>query len=577
MDSEITKQVQYPFIDVVSFAFDKQKAFDNGKPLYIDAEDPRRSLDYTQTRQLVRRIIAGLRAHGLRKGETVLVHLFNNYAYPAMFLGIVGAGGLFCATNPKLKSELANIMALSQPRFIITTEELLAQLREWTPVASDQVIIFDSESLSKKSHRVPILDDPSLRPFRTLMDHGEEDWPEIRSEHEVKATPASYFLTSGTTGCPKLATLSHYSMVAHFSMIHQQVPYAPVRLSCLPLFHMFGGAWALANTIRHGQPMYIMSNAAKFDVNRYVAYIAKYGATETSMAPPIVAQLNSLEDSSALRDGLKTLRWIGVGGAPITAETLAKFKTRLPPDATLSGVYGATELGTIVMFRYGEQDTTGSVGRPAPGVHIQIRKPAKDGSTATTCGEPANASGEIFISAESRMIGYRGTSESSKVDVDWYCTGDLGRMENGKLYITGKAKDIMKVNGFQVSPTEIEAALLEHPEIDDCAVSKVVKEDGTELPQAFVVRRDRGVSEQDVKEFARQRLVHYKQLTGGVVFVTQIPKLASGKIQRHKLQEQPLDIDMNTGDSNGYISGLKGWCISVLASIFPFRGPLQKL
>ncbi|KAF3011366.1 hypothetical protein E8E14_008488 [Neopestalotiopsis sp. 37M] len=531
-----TTEVLAPTEDLLSFAFAKQRTFDDSKPLYVSADDPRQSLNYKQTLEYVRQLISGLKAFGLADGDAVLVHLFNNYAYAPILLAIIGAGGIICATNPTLKSELVNIFDIARPRFVITTSDLLLNLQKWVPdISLDNVLIFD-DPMSPRSHDGR----PDLNCGRgsidaSLLSHGERDWKRIHTEDEARKTPASYFLTSGTTGCPKLATLSHYSMVSHFKQIHQDVPYEATRLCCLPLFHIFGSAWAMALTIRHGQPVYIMP---RFVMDKYLEYVEKFQITESCLAPPIVEKLNNLDPSPKIQ--LASLRFVAVGGAPITAATMCTFRSMLHDAATLSGCYGATEMGTISMFRYGEQVDYGSVGRPLPGAKIELRPiEANHLGTAKDHADPETWT-EIVVSVPSHMERYHGEPENSRVNVQWYRTGDLGRMENGKLYIVGKVKDIMKVNGFQVSPTEIEAVLLRHPDIVDCAVSKIVRNEA-EMPRAYVVRRSQTLSEDDVVDFSRRQLISYKTLTGGVAFVHQIPRLASGKIQRYKLADLSLD------------------------------------
>ncbi|KAK6206611.1 hypothetical protein LQW54_007563 [Pestalotiopsis sp. IQ-011] len=444
MTSSRSTESSVPTQDLVSFAFAKQRAFDSSQPLYLNADDPRQSLSYDQALQYIRRLIAGLKAFGLTDGDTVLVHLFNNYAYAPILLAIVGAGGVFCATNPTLKSELVNVFNIARPRFVITTSGLLPRLQEWVSYVNlDHVLIFD-DLMSPRSHRSFMIAPGHSRrsPEASLLSHGESGWKKLHSEAAMKNTPASYFLTSGTTGCPKLATLSHYSMVSHFSQIHQEVPYDVRRLSCLPLFHIFGSAWVVALTIRHGQPVYVMP---RFVMDKYLKHVEDFQITESCLAPPIVEQLNNLDLSP--KDRLASLRYVTVGGAPITAATMCTFRSLLHGDATLSGCYGATEIGTVSLFRYGEEDYTGSVGRPLPSVNIELRpieshdvEPTR-GSTET---EPWT---EIVVSVPSHMERYQHEAEDARVNVQWYRTGDLGRMENGKLYIVGKVKDIMKVNG----------------------------------------------------------------------------------------------------------------------------------
>lgn len=336
---------------------------------------------------------------------------------------------------------MENVFYLSQPRFIVTSNELLPKLQEWvTDVDLSRIILLDVHQSQSLGLGPPNQAPVSSISVRSMLRHGELDWMRLAGEKEVKETPAAYFLTSGTTGCPKLAVLSHYSMVAHFSQIHQEVPYEVVRLGCLPLFHMFGGAWALALTVRHGQPLYIMP---RFVIDNFLKYTDMYTITETLLAPPIVTRLVELGSYTAAP--LKSLRFVGVGGAPITAAAMRTFKSALHEEATLSGIYGATEVGTVCMLRYGDEDYHGCVGKPLPGVRICIRQHQKRDAASEPSHE--DGIGEIVVSAQSHMIQYRSNTDDCDVDVDRYRTGDLGCVKEGRLYIMGKAKDIMKVNG----------------------------------------------------------------------------------------------------------------------------------
>jgi acyl-CoA synthetase (AMP-forming)/AMP-acid ligase II len=339
---------------------------------------------------------------------------------------------------------MKNIFDISRPKFIVTTPELLIKLQEWVPdIDPDRIILFDAQQPeSCASVGRPPHDIKSKNTIKSLRSHGQRDWRKLQTTEAMKETPAAFFLTSGTTGCPKLAVLSHYSMVAHFSQIHQDVPYDVIRLGCLPLFHMFGGAWALALTIRHGQPMYIMP---RFILETYLEHVERYKITESYVAPPIVLRLNEL--GPTVQSQLASLRFVGVGGAPITAGAMRSFRSMLHKDATLSGVYGATEIGTVCMLQYGEDDDSGCVGRPLPGVKISLRLSEARREPPNSQREGLEVLGEVVVAAESHMMRYRESSQNRDVDVQWYRTGDLGCLEDGKLYIIGKAKDIMKVNG----------------------------------------------------------------------------------------------------------------------------------
>lgn len=125
----------------------------------------------------------------------------------------------------------------------------------------------------------------------------------------------------------------------------------------------------------------------------------------------------------------------------------------------------------------------------------------------------------------------------------WFLTGDIAVLRNGKFYIVDRKKELLKYKGLQVAPAEIENLLFSHPQIAEAAVvglPGVNSESGSDLPRAYVVRRAGAdaISEDEVKEFVRSKLAHYKQLRGGVVFVDELPKNAIGKYLRRDLRER---------------------------------------
>ncbi|KAH8682545.1 hypothetical protein BX600DRAFT_492564 [Xylariales sp. PMI_506] len=539
LKNPLLDDINNPLIDVVSYAFDKQRPYDETSPLYLNAANPEQSLSYAQIRVLVRQLIRGFQVAGLQPGDAVLVNLPNHYAYSALYLAVVGAGGIFCPINPGYKHhELEHLLRLCAPKFIITSEEARPKIMECEPpVYPENIITFDLDGICQQRQQGQETDgaeedsdeESSDAKLSSFLCYGEAEWRSFRGEIPVKSTPAAYFSTSGTSGLPKLAVLSHYAMVALFQQVHQRVDYDVVRLAALPLFHQFGSAWALALTIRHGQPTYVMS---RYRFDDFVRHIRDYRITETFMSPPVVKQMldsRKAGDPLALRSALKSIRYIGVGGAPITAKTLVAFRALLHEDATLSGVWGTTEIGAVTMLPYGEEDISGSVGRPLGAVRVKVRQESED--------EPADAPGEILISSPAVMMGYKDTPVPEE-ELKWYPTGDKGQIVDGKLYIIGRYKEIIKTKGWQVSPTEVEDILLSHPDIQDCAVVGVMKDD-VEVPRAYVVPRAGAetLAGSTVYAFAASSLVSYKKLDGGVFFVEQIPRLASGKIQRFKLQD----------------------------------------
>jgi acyl-coenzyme A synthetase/AMP-(fatty) acid ligase len=149
--------------------------------------------------------------------------------------------------------------------------------------------------------------------------------------------------------------------------------------------------------------------------------------------------------------------------------------------------------------------------------------------------------GEIFIRGPGIMSGYLGDEVATRESTSngWFRTGDVGYCRKGKWYIVDRAKDIIKVRGWQVSPAEIEACVLNVAGVRDVAIVRSVQEDGSELPAAYVVPDKTVLSlkmlESEVKRYVKEHLASFKSLDGGVVFVEQIPRTASGKTQRRLL------------------------------------------
>ncbi|KAI1843048.1 hypothetical protein JX265_005172 [Neoarthrinium moseri] len=538
-------------MDIVSFALDAQASYNSDKPLYIDAADSSVSLSATQTECLVKQLIAGFRAAGLRKGDPVLVCMPNNCFYIALILGIVGAGGVFCGTNPAYQlDELVHIANIARPRLIIASPgaiPTIAQMCEIKGIPNECVFAFDDLSMQSEHLDHPAKADDTLASEKDassgtnfvsdLRKHGESPWETLPDEEAARNTPAIYFPTSGTTGLPKLASLSHYSLIAQHRSLFTKTPYEVARLACLPLFHIFGVAWALFSPLRYGEPLYIM---ARFSLDDYISNIHKYAISETYMAPPMVHAMN--RSDRPLRQLMSTIQYIGIGGAPIDATAMRQMRSYLQPGATVTPVWGMTEFGPAVLFRWGEHDDTGSIGRLMEDYEMKLvddfgRQVVKD-----------NQPGELLIRSKAIMTGYLGIPMCN--EDGWFPTGDIAQVHEDKLYIVGRSKELIKVKGWQVAPAELEAVIIQHPNVVDCAVVGVLSEDKvTEAPRAYVVQRHPGresVLGQEIYDLVRSRLVSYKKLAGGVVFVESIPRTPSGKVQRFKLLER-TGLQMDDG------------------------------
>lgn len=385
--------------------------------------------------------------------------LSPQYFYAPLFLAIIGAGGVVCGANPAYHFlELDHIVRQAKPRFLITADNILSTVLDVCKsnrISQDCVFLVDASQglpadadLNRAKSDVVFPRDSkrtSVRLLNDLLTQGKSKWIKFSGEMAMKSTPAVYYPTSGTTGLPKLAVVSHYNLIIQHFILHvnQILPQKVVRLACLPFFHIFGAAWAFIAPIRYGQPVYIMP---RFNMRDYTENIAKYAITETYMAPPMVHALNKralCEPEVATL--LCSLRYVGVGGAPIDIAALRALRSILDSQATVTQVWGMTEFGPAALFRYGENDDTGSVGRLLPGYEPKV---VPVGTAIFTDIEVpvTEGAGDLYIRTPALMDGYHGLPMSSDVCASFY-TGDIAYIADGKLYLVGRSKEMIKVRG----------------------------------------------------------------------------------------------------------------------------------
>lgn len=193
------------------------------------------------------------------------------------------------------------------------------------------------------------------------VDNGfAEDWVRFDDSDRSKTTIACLNTTSGTTGLPKMAARSHFSLVMENLAIEdkQQKPYSVRRLLCTPFFHGFTLPLAIVSALRCGHPTYVM---ARFDRTTFLRAISNFNITETAMPPPLLVQF--LAEDPSTRTELQCLRLVWSGGAPMAADTQARAARMFANDGRICQVWGMTEGAWMTTFQYPEADNSGSVGR----------------------------------------------------------------------------------------------------------------------------------------------------------------------------------------------------------------------
>ncbi|KAL5338169.1 acetyl-CoA synthetase-like protein [Aspergillus crustosus] len=566
--------------DLVSFAFNGPALHTDQTPIFIDAKNPSRALSAAAVKRLVCSLIAGFKAHGVQPGDCVLVQMDNYVLQTAVYLAIVGAGGVYMGCSPTTpRHELEHFVNLSDPRIILTTEGAISMVRDVcksssstrqiclvTESAIDELIVFAQQdqgntlsSITSVSTKVD-----AEYPLTALVAHGSAIWLCIPTIDLAKSTPAAMFTTSGTSGLPKAAIRTHHTIISHHLTVHYTPSYesapgkgknanqVPVRrLLALPAYHSFGDFWNNLFPLRYGQPLYILP---RFDLSEFTAAIKRFGITETYLVPVAVQMIAQAGKSNPqIRESLASLRYIGVSGAPVDAASLRRCEEVLHADAYVSQLWGMTEVGVVFQNRYGDRAYPGSLGALLEGYEVKLVDPT--GGDMVDTKERRNqksqepATGELYIRGPGLLAGYKGRSEAVLDAEGWFPTGDMVYEKDGHWFIVGRTKELIKVRGYSVAPAEIEALLLQK----DARVADVVvlgvkvvdaESNGEEVPRAYVVRskeegkgssRQGGVSAEDICKIVQENLAGYKALEGGVVFVDSIPRTDIGKPARSKL------------------------------------------
>lgn len=531
---EPAERVLLPTKDLLSYIFD-DPPYDQDKPIYIDTHNPSRTISCNEARKLIRRLIAGLRASGLRKGDCVLIHSFNDINYSILVLAIIGAGGIFTGSNPAYTShELAHHIKSSESKFLITEPEILDPLT------------FAAAEVGIPDHHVWIFDNlgqpiPTKRQsWKELLSFGEEDWVRFDDLQTAKSTTAARLFSSGTTGLPKAVTITHHNLIAQHELVLgvNSRPYPISRIIAVPVFHASAAPVTHISTLKAGNVAYMMR---RFDLEGYLSTVERFDVTDLAMVPPIVIAI-LMSPLSQKRPFLRKVRLAACGAAPLDKDVQARFRSLMGDDSPFTQVWGMTETSCIAtMFPFPEHDDTGSVGRLIPNLEAKLIDESGQNISAY------NVRGELCVRGPTVTPGYYKNQEANAQSFDnegWFKTGDIAYCdrETRKWYIVDRRKELIKVRGFQVAPPELEAVLLSHPQVIDAAVIGItIPGATTEFPRAYVVRRQttdgEKVTEEELRKYVLDRLARYKELTGGVKFVGSIARNPSGKILKRVLRE----------------------------------------
>ncbi|KAF4989197.1 hypothetical protein FDECE_14790 [Fusarium decemcellulare] len=304
----------------------------------------------------------------------------------------------------------------------------------------------------------------------------------------------------------------------------------------LPAAHIAGILGYLVHPSMYGPgTVYWMP---KFNFDDFLKYNKEHRITSFFTVPPIYMLI---AHSPKVTDQFEALHHAITGAAPMGPDLTARAEKKL--GCTVSQTWGLSETTASVTGQpWDEPDSTGSISTILPNIRMRI---VDDAGRDVQDGQQ----GEFLVQGPTVTVGYWNDAEATARTFTscgrWLKTGDVGMRHNGKFYIMDRKKEMIKYKGLQVAPAELEATLVSHPLIHDAAVIGVPDPSlaGNEVPRAFVVADSTRVSAKDIQTFIKNELAPQKQLRGGVVFLKQIPKSATGKILRKVLRDQSTQIN----------------------------------
>ncbi|EER97854.2 4-coumarate--CoA ligase-like 7 [Sorghum bicolor] len=466
----------------------------------------------------LRALAAALRSRlRLAPGDVAFVLAPAGVHVPVLYYALMSVGAVVSPANPSLTAaEVSRLLALSNPSVAFAVSGTRGKL--------------------PPGLRTVLLDSPTFLSF--LMHDEPEDGDAVVVVRQ--SDPAAVLYSSGTTGRAKAVVLTHRNLIA------SNATRAPVAggtlMLAVPLFHIYGFAFCLrAASAAH--TLLLHTARGRFDAAAVLAAMGRFGVTRLALAPPallaIVRAAEEEADAGAAAARVATLKAVNCGGAPVSADLIARF-SRMFPGVSVSQGYGLTETTAGFCRAVGEEESArvGSVGRLSWGAEVKIVHPE------TRAALPPGVSGELWVRGPFVMKGYLGEEDSTSEIFDsegWLRTGDLCYIDqDGFVYIVDRLKELIKYKGYQVPPAELESLLQTHPDIVEAAVVPYPDDEAGELPVAFVVRRPGShLNESHIKEFVASQVVHYKRIHH-VFLVDSIPKNAAGKILRKDLAKLAL-------------------------------------
>ncbi|BBA37540.1 long-chain fatty acid CoA ligase [Methylocaldum marinum] len=461
---------------------------------------------------------AALAAGGVDKGDRVALYCPNSAEFAIAYTGIVKAGATVVPINLLLNTEeIGFILDDSGAKGLIFHQAFAKQA---------QSVLQDAPGIGL---RVCIGGEAEGATTFDAFLHTDAPIPEIECDPQEDLVVILY--TSGTTGRPKGAMLTHGNLVANTRSIREAMRWRPgldVVLLVLPMFHAFAATVGMLTPLTNGCAFVPLP---RFEPDQVADAIHASRATIFLGVPSMYSVLLRLKDERVPL--LSTIRYCVSGGAALPVELLRRFEEKF--DIRIYEGDGPTECSPVTCVNpIDGLIKPGTVGLPLPGVEMKI---IDDEGHDLACGEV----GEIAVRGANVMKGYWKQADATREVFrgEWFLTGDLGmRDEDGYFSIVDRKKDLIIVNGMNVYPRMIEEVLYRFPPIREAAVVGEQHDLHGEIPVAYVaIDESTPTTEAEVRAFCREHLGRH-QVPRKIVFQPELPKNAAGKILKRQLRKQ---------------------------------------
>ncbi len=505
--------------------------------IFLVSED--QTCTYSRMYLWSKKIAGVIASFGIKRGDHVAVVIPNVPEFSAVYFGLLAVGAVVVPINTMfLENEIAYQLEQADVSCVIA----------WSPFAEKCFNAFraldecrnlfflgpQSEEAAEKFQigesrldEMGIAFPKTVFALEPLLEKEAGDFDTVQTD---PGDTAVILFTSGTTGRPKGAELSHFNMYSNALYATEKIVFfAPgdVLLGILPLFHSFGQT-VVQNAVVVGGATTVL--VPQFEPKKALAQIEQYKVTFICAVPTMFHLM--IQNQKRHPFDVSSLRQVVSGGAPLPRTISEEFKIVFGVD--LQEGYGLTETSPISNFTArGELVKPHSIGPQAFGCHVRIKR--EDGSFAET-----EEVGEVVIRGHNVMKGYYKDPLATQLVYQngWFHTGDLGRVDSdGYFYIVGRKKDMIIRGGMNIYPREIEEVLLRYPGVKEAAVIGIPDETLSENVFAYVILNE-GVecTSEELLRYCREQLAAFK-CPKIVRFLDQFPKTSTGKVLKQNLRE----------------------------------------